>query len=55
MSRVKKLIDTINEGVVKGAISEQEKKQFMNTQFNSKEEFSRLEETVCSRLFNPYI
>ena len=55
MSRVKQLIDTINEGVAKGAISEQEKKQYMNTRFKSKEEFNRLEESVCLSLFNPYI
>lgn len=46
MSRVKALVDKINEGVKNGYLTEQERDQFMQAPIRCKEDFNRLEEQV---------
>lgn len=46
MSRVKALVDKINEGVKNGYLTEQERDQFMKAPIRCKEDFNRLEEQV---------
>ena len=46
MSRIKKLIDRIEEGVTKGYITEEERKEFLGTRISSKYDLDILEESV---------
>ena len=56
MSRIKTIMDRIDEGVKNGYITEEERKEFLGTRIASKYDLDRLEEAVekgnsCRRLY----
>jgi hypothetical protein len=46
MSRIKTIMDRIDDGVKNGYISEEERKDFLGTRISSKYDLDRLEEAV---------
>ena len=46
MSRIKTIMDRIDEGVKNGYITEEERKEFLGTRIASKYDLDRLEEAV---------